>query len=69
MLWMLLECNTTITIFNPETGQSVDAIIVDTCPGCKTYDVDATQSLFQKLAPNGDGKVHGIDWGGNMVGG
>ena len=29
---------------------------------CATYDIDATMSLFQKIAPNGDGRVHGIEW-------
>lgn len=43
--------------------------IVDTCGGCKKFDIDVSPSLFKKVAPNGDGRVGGIAWGGNRVGG
>lgn len=43
--------------------------IVDTCMGCKMFDIDASPSLFKKVAPDGDGRVKGIDWGGPAVGG
>lgn len=33
------------------------------------YDIDVTNSLFLKVAPDGTGRVHGMDWGGPAVGG
>ena len=33
------------------------------------YDIDVSSSLFKKVAPDGDGRVKGIDWGGDRVGG
>lgn len=43
--------------------------VVDTCMGCKMFDIDASPNLFKKVAPDGDGRVKGIDWGGPAVGG
>ena len=33
------------------------------------YDIDLTLSLFNQIAPEGNGRVHGIEWGGDAVGG
>lgn len=33
------------------------------------YDIDVSPSLFAKVAPAGDGRVKGIDWGGKETGG
>ena len=42
---------------------------VDTCEACKFEDIDVSPSLFQKIAPSGNGRVHGIMWGGDETGG
>ncbi len=44
-------------------------MVVDTCVGCAKYDIDVSPNLFKKVAPSGDGRVKGIDWGGLAVGG
>lgn len=44
-------------------------MIVDTCWGCGEQDIDVSDSLFYAVAPDGDGRVHGIEWSGDAVGG
>ncbi|KAL9601338.1 MAG: hypothetical protein Q9179_002905 [Wetmoreana sp. 5 TL-2023] len=63
------KCGTIIGIWNPQTNRKHEATIVDTCWACKREDIDVSESLFKKVAPNGDGRVHGINWGGPAVGG
>ena len=63
------KCGTQISIWSPHSKQAHQATIVDTCPGCAKYDIDVSPALFQLVAPDGDGRVHGIDWGGPAVGG
>ncbi|KAL8737517.1 MAG: hypothetical protein Q9181_001595 [Wetmoreana brouardii] len=63
------KCGTKIGIWNPHTKTKHEATIVDTCWACKREDIDVSESLFKKVAPNGDGRVHGINWGGPAVGG
>ncbi|KAF2461521.1 RlpA-like double-psi beta-barrel-protein domain-containing protein-containing protein [Lineolata rhizophorae] len=53
-------CGKKITI--EYEGNTHTAEIVDTCPGCDGASLDLTQSLFEKVAPNGDGRVHGVNW-------
>lgn len=55
-------CNKQISIHNPTTGTDTIATVTDTCGACAFDDIDATISLFNKVAPNGDGRVHGIQW-------
>lgn len=43
-------------------GSSHTAKIVDTCMGCVPGAIDVSQELFNKVAPNGDGRVHGVSW-------
>jgi hypothetical protein len=57
------KCGTTISITSPATGQTLRATVVDTCYACSHEDIDLSPSLFQTVAPNGDGRVHGIVWG------
>jgi hypothetical protein len=39
------------------------ATIVDTCAGCAgADDVDMSTSLFKALAPNGNGRIFGVEW-------
>lgn len=45
------------------------ATVVDTCVACGKYDIDVSEGLFKKIAPDGDGRVKGIAWGGRVVGG
>lgn len=58
-------CGKTISVFNPDTGATTQATVVDTCTGCAYGDVDMTQTLFNTVAPTGNGRVHGIQWGFN----
>ena len=55
-------CNKQISIHNPVTGTDTIATVTDTCQGCKFGDIDATIDLFNIIAPNGDGRVSGIQW-------
>ena len=59
------KCQTTITLFNPITGSSTQATVVDTCQACAYEDVDLSPSLFETVAPTGDGRVHNINWSFN----
>lgn len=63
-------CGTTIGIYNPATGGTTQATIVDTCYGCAFEDIDVSPSVFERVDPGGlgDGRI-GVDWGGNAVGG
>ena len=63
------KCGTKIGIWNPYTKKQYYATIVDTCQGCKLHDIDVSPGLFKKIAPDGNGRVPGIDWGGKAVGG
>lgn len=63
------KCGSKITIYNPSTKKRHTATIVDTCWGCKKEDIDVNVELFYKVAPKGDGRVHGIMWNGKKVGG
>ncbi|KAL8764764.1 MAG: hypothetical protein Q9209_007895 [Squamulea sp. 1 TL-2023] len=63
------KCGSWIGIWNPYTKKKYSAKIVDTCQACKKGDIDVSPALFKKIAPNGNGRVHGINWGGERVGG
>ncbi|KAL8692868.1 MAG: hypothetical protein Q9218_002191 [Villophora microphyllina] len=63
------KCGSYIGIWNPVTKTKHEAKIVDTCFACHYTDIDVSPALFKAVAPNGDGRVHGIDWGGPKVGG
>jgi len=56
------KCFSRIKIRNPESGQVVEAMVVDTCVGCKGEDLDASPGLFGRVAPGGDGRVEGVEW-------
>ena len=56
------KCGKTITIHNPNTGTNHVGTIEDTCQACALNDLDLSPSLFKAVAPNGDGRVHGIQW-------
>ncbi|KAI4284246.1 MAG: hypothetical protein L6R38_001577 [Xanthoria sp. 2 TBL-2021] len=63
------KCGSMIGIWNPYTKKHYTAKVVDTCGACKPEDIDVSPALFKKVAPNGNGRVHGINWGGQKVGG
>lgn len=57
-------CGKTLTIYNPATGQSAQATVMDKCMGCVGRSIDLTQTLFDAVT-NGDtgaGRVSGVDW-------
>lgn len=53
------KCGTSINIYNPATGTTHSATIVDTCEGCSKYDIDVSPSVFKAVDPNGlgDGRI------------
>ncbi|KAL9588507.1 MAG: hypothetical protein Q9203_002692 [Teloschistes exilis] len=60
------KCGSWIGIWNPVTKTKHEAQVVDTCFACHYTDIDVSPALFKLVAPDGDGRVHGIDWGGPM---
>ena len=63
-------CGTQINIYNPATGGTTQATIVDTCGSCAYEDIDVSPSVFEAVDPKGlgDGRIV-VDWGGSAVGG
>ncbi|KAK3625605.1 hypothetical protein LTR56_020325 [Elasticomyces elasticus] len=53
-------CGQYITI--SYAGATHQAKIVDTCGGCDGQAIDLTHSLFDTVAPSGDGRVHNVEW-------
>jgi hypothetical protein len=43
-------------------GSIVQATVGDKCMGCEGQSIDLTDALFEAVAPNGDGRVHGVQW-------
>ena len=67
------KCNTYINIWNPDTQTLTSNVkVVDTCPGCGMYDIDASDAVFAAVADPALDHGNGweiVDWGGNGVGG
>ena len=57
-------CGKTLTIYNPATGESAQAVVMDKCEGCTGRSIDLTPALFDSLTNNDEalGRVHGVDW-------
>ena len=57
-------CGKTLTIYNPATGASVQATVMDKCMGCTGRSIDLTETLFGDLTggDTGLGRVSGVDW-------
>lgn len=55
-------CNREVTIRNPMTSQEFQTRVKDKCMGCEGGSIDLTNTLFDFVVPNGDGRVHGIEW-------
>ncbi|CAF9919878.1 hypothetical protein IMSHALPRED_004747 [Imshaugia aleurites] len=64
-------CGTYISIYNPANQQTYPNVkIVDKCMGCDADSIDVNVELFEALGfDSGVGRAHGMDWGGNTVGG
>jgi hypothetical protein len=43
------HCGQHVTVFYQ--GKSVDATVVDSCPGCSQYSIELSPAAFQALAP------------------
>ncbi|KAL9076834.1 MAG: hypothetical protein Q9161_000819 [Pseudevernia consocians] len=67
------KCNAYINIWNPDTQTLTSNVkVVDTCPGCGMYDIDASDAVFAAVADPALDHGNGweiVDWGGNGVGG
>ncbi|KAF6218802.1 hypothetical protein HO133_005345 [Letharia lupina] len=55
-------CNKQISIHNPTTGTNTIATVTDTCQGCAFDNIDVPDDLFYTVAPEGNGRVPGIEW-------
>lgn len=57
-------CGKTLTIYNPATGQSAQATVMDKCMGCVGRSIDLTETLFSAVTKGntGAGRVSGVDW-------
>ena len=64
-----LKCGSHISIYSPTSGRTVQATVVDTCEGCATYDIDASESLFTTLAGGLSAGRLTVDWGRHILGG
>lgn len=54
-------CGKMITITGAD-GAPYQAKIVDRCPGCDEGSLDLTPDFFKVVVPNGDGRVHNVEW-------
>jgi hypothetical protein len=55
-------CGRSLSIHNPISGVTFRASVGDKCAGCVFPAIDLTNKLFVDIAPNGDGRVSGIQW-------
>lgn len=44
------------------SGSTYEATIVDRCVGCKAADLDLSPGFFTIVEPDGNGRVHNVDW-------
>ncbi|CAL1698873.1 unnamed protein product [Somion occarium] len=49
-------------IFVTYQGRSVDATVVDLCPGCGPGSIDLSPAAFSQLASLDVGRIHGVNW-------
>ncbi|OCT51541.1 hypothetical protein CLCR_08955 [Cladophialophora carrionii] len=55
-------CGRSVTLYNPDSGITVQATVGDKCMGCVDRAIDCTDALFNAIVPGGDGRVSGIQW-------
>ncbi|KAH6917310.1 riboflavin aldehyde-forming enzyme [Coprinopsis sp. MPI-PUGE-AT-0042] len=53
-------CGRSVTV--SYQGRSITVRLVDRCTACKLTDLDFSPAAFKDLAPNGDGRIHGMTW-------
>jgi hypothetical protein len=54
------KCGKKINIYY--NGQVHQGTVQDTCPECASGSLDVTMTLFDLVAPKGDGRVKGVSW-------
>lgn len=56
-------CGRSVTLYNPFSGTTVQATVMDKCMGCYNRSIDCTELLFNQITDNeGNGRMSGIDW-------
>lgn len=56
-------CGRSVTLFNPNSGTTVQATVGDKCMGCVDRAIDCTDILFDAITDGqGDGRMSGIEW-------
>jgi hypothetical protein len=56
-------CGRSVTLYNPTSGTTVQAIVGDKCMGCGDRAIDCTDVLFDQITDGqGDGRTPGIQW-------
>jgi len=56
-------CWQKLKIYNPATGETNSAMVVDKCAGCAgPQDIDLSPTLFDTLGDPGVGRYHGVQW-------
>lgn len=57
-------CGKTLTIYNPATGKTAQATVMDKCMGCTGRSIDLAPAVFDILtnSDEGLGRVHNVDW-------
>lgn len=56
-------CGKTVQIYNPASGISATAQVVDSCGGCQGRALDMSHGLYDKLSGNrACGRIGGIQW-------
>jgi len=53
------DCGKSVQITS--NGKTANALVVDSCPGCGSGDLDMSPALFQHFASLGQGVIH-INW-------
>ena len=54
-------CGRTVNIMGTD-GSVHTGTVADKCMGCTGNSIDLTPALWNVVAPNGDGRVHDIQW-------
>ena len=56
-------CGRSVTLYNPTSGTTVQAVVADKCMGCVDRAIDCTNILFNQITDNlGNGRESGIEW-------
>jgi hypothetical protein len=56
-------CGRSVTLYNPTSGTTVQAVVKDKCMGCVSRAIDCTDILFNQITDGmGDGRMSGIEW-------